>query len=364
MADPTRDLARVDFDARVAATRVPDTYRTWCEELDDGDLDREIDALNQEGIRLIGNAAEVAAKWMVAKHVRGSRTPKAKTGPKTTGNLSGPPDKLSRAESNRRYEERLVAEHVTKQELTEFAHEGKGWNSAVEKARIRKRESTPAAEEPIEVASDWTSPDGRTQLMVGDFRERLKEIPPGSVDLIVTDPPYPEEFLPLWSDLSFHAARVLGPRGILFGWSGQLYHLDVMNRLDAHLTYGWMWHLDMSSGSQSRVMGRHMIQVWKPILAFTNSTWPSGEWGKDSVVSPAREKTRYEWEQNAAPAQELIERYCPADGVVLDPFMGVGTFGWAAQQAGRRFIGVELDEGRFGESVLRLGGASSPTGKV
>ena len=43
MTDSTPDLARIDFDARVVATHVPETYRTWCEELDDKALDREIE---------------------------------------------------------------------------------------------------------------------------------------------------------------------------------------------------------------------------------------------------------------------------------------------------------------------------------
>lgn len=35
------------------------------------------------------------------------------------------------------------------------------------------------------------------------------DLEPESVDLILTDPPYPREFLPLWSDLGDLAERVL-----------------------------------------------------------------------------------------------------------------------------------------------------------
>ena len=58
-------------------------------------------------------------------------------------------------------------------------------------------------------------------LMLGDCLERMKEIPDGSVDLILTDPPYgttackwdsviPLE--PMWNELK----RVIKPNGLLF----------------------------------------------------------------------------------------------------------------------------------------------------
>jgi len=83
-------------------------------------------------------------------------------------------------------------------------------------------------------------------------------------------------------------------------------------------------------------------------------TWPSGGWGDDVLVSPSREKARYEWEQNAAPARRLIERFSAKGALVVDPFLGVGSFGVAAQQTGRPFIGVELDPERFATSTDRL----------
>ncbi len=198
---------------------------------------------------------------------------------------------------------------------------------------------------------------GKARLIHGDFRERLADIPDGSVDLIITDPPYPAEDLPLWSDLGKHAARVLSPRGLLFAWTGQIYLPTIINRLAEHLTYGWTFSLQLP-GSGSRIMGRHVIQGWKPVLAYSVKTWPSGEWGDDVLVSPAREKDTYEWQQHAAPAERLIERHSAPNGLILDPFMGSGTFGAAAVRRGRRFVGAELNSKRFAEACERLRGVS------
>jgi len=211
-------------------------------------------------------------------------------------------------------------------------------------------EHTPAVPA-VDVVADWQQ-DG-ISLLRGDFRDRLEQLPDHSVDAIVTDPPYPKDDLPLWSDLAKHASRLLAPRGILFGWSGQLFLPEVIQRLSEHLNYGWTFCLQLP-GSGSRIMGRHMIQAWKPIVAFTTGTWPSGEWGDDLLVSPSREKTQYEWEQNAVPAIRLMERFTAPDGLIVDPFLGVGSFGIAAKQTGRRFVGVELDAGRYEKAKERI----------
>ena len=49
------------------------------------------------------------------------------------------------------------------------------------------------------------------ELRCGDFREVLADVEPGSVDAIVCDPPYDDAGVPLYSDLSAFAARVLPP---------------------------------------------------------------------------------------------------------------------------------------------------------
>jgi site-specific DNA-methyltransferase (adenine-specific) len=204
---------------------------------------------------------------------------------------------------------------------------------------------------------DWASDDGRVALLVGDFQRRLLSVKPGTVDLILTDPPYPADDLSLWSKLSALGAHLLGERGQLFAYSGQLFLPEILNRLGEHLHYGWVFCLQSSTGwSASRIMGRHILQNWKPIVAFSPGPWPSGRWGSDVFDSPAAEKDAYRWQQPIATARELIARYCPPDGLVVDPFLGTGTFGYAARQEGRRFVGVELDARRFRTARTRIGG--------
>ena len=54
------------------------------------------------------------------------------------------------------------------------------------------------------------------KLIYGDFIEQSQnEIPDNSIDLIFTDPPYGEEYLPLYQELAKLAVRVLKPGGSL-----------------------------------------------------------------------------------------------------------------------------------------------------
>ena len=60
---------------------------------------------------------------------------------------------------------------------------------------------------------------GIANLLLGDFRVRAAATLDHSVESTSTDPPYPEEFLPLWHDLSAFAARVLKPDGMLVAYT-------------------------------------------------------------------------------------------------------------------------------------------------
>jgi len=220
----------------------------------------------------------------------------------------------------------------------------------------QKEEQTARVIIMAEVPSDATGEHWR--MYVGDFRDRLAELPNGSVDLIVTDPPYPQEFQHLWSDLAKHASRVLVPQGILVALTGKIQLPQVMTRLGEHLQYGWMYSQPLP-GSHSRILARHTLQAWKPWLAYSNGAWPSGriDWHPDVLNPSTRAKDLYRWQQNPEPARMLIDSLCPPGGTVLDPFTGTGSYGFLAIEMGRKFIGVEADAERFAVAVERVGGA-------
>lgn len=226
----------------------------------------------------------------------------------------------------------------------------------LEQAKRRRAQETDRASRVIDDADGTDSSGDRWALLTGDMRDRLADMEPHSIDLIVTDPPYPREFLDLWSDLAQHAARLLVPGGVMVAMSGKIMLDEVMARVGQHLAYGWVYCQPLP-GDSSRILARHVGQEWKPWLAYSNGAWPSGrvDWHGDMLHGVPKMKDRYHWEQTEQPAGELIVRLSPDNGVVLDPFAGTGTYGVAALKAGRRFIGIEHDAKRSTQAAERLG---------
>jgi site-specific DNA-methyltransferase (adenine-specific) len=190
------------------------------------------------------------------------------------------------------------------------------------------------------------------QIIAGDFHDAVTD---ESVDLILTDPPYPEESAALWSDLGEWAARVLQPGGILVALSGKIHLDDRMRRLGEHLSYGWVYAHPLD-GSNTRILARHVAQEWKPFLAYSKGPWPSGriDWHGDMLPAGPRDKGEYHWQQAVEPAAALVDRLTSLGYVVADPFCGTGTYGVAAITTGRQFIGIDIDADRVAIATRRL----------
>jgi 16S rRNA G966 N2-methylase RsmD len=215
------------------------------------------------------------------------------------------------------------------------------------------------AHEGAEIAVDDARGDD-WMLLLGDFRERLAAVPTGSVTAIVTDPPYPEEYLPLWGNLGAAAARILEPGGVLVARSGHLFLPDVLELLGEHLQYGWVY-VETLPGSNVRFIGRQIAVHYMPWVAFSNGPWPSGriEWHPDVLAESRRSKGRYVWEQAPSVAAELTATLAPAGSTVVDPFAGSGSYGEAALGVGCRWVGCELDPAGHAQAAERLRGLAA-----
>jgi len=174
----------------------------------------------------------------------------------------------------------------------------------------------------------------------GDFKEVLNDV--YNIDCIITDPPYPKEFLDCFSDLGKYAKEHLKDKGFLVCYSGQ-YHLDeVIKRLSEHLSYVWTFCL-YHKGKKQLVNGVNIMCGWKPVLIFSKSGNKKMRYSAyDVVVSEEMEKHSHEWQQSESGVEKLIEIFTAPGELVVDPFSGSGTFVKVAHEMKRNSIGAEI----------------------
>jgi hypothetical protein len=164
----------------------------------------------------------------------------------------------------------------------------------------------------------------------------------GSVDLMLTDPPYLREFLPLWSDLAKHAAQWLKPGAPLIAYGGD-YHLpEVLSRLGEHLEYVWQVKL-IEPRTRFHIRSRMVNVGSKTLQVFSNGPYQPRRWLHDTLTSGKPDKTLHEWQQSLDPVLQLVEMLTEPGDHVVDPFLGSGTTAAACKQLGRRFTGCDID---------------------
>jgi hypothetical protein len=184
----------------------------------------------------------------------------------------------------------------------------------------------------------------------------LKLIPAASVDWVVTDPPYPEEFLQCFTDLSIAAAHALKPGGSLLCMSGEAYLPEVIRRLDERLSYHWTIAYLTPGGQAVQIFPRKVNSFWKPILWYVKGKF-DGDWIGDVTKSDMNDndKERHKWGQSESGMRDLMSRFVRPGQTVLDPFMGAGTTGVVSLALSAKFIGFDIDKDAFAEAKARLG---------
>ena len=231
-------------------------------------------------------------------------------------------------------------------------------------------------------------------LMLGDCLERMKEIPDGSVDMILTDPPYgatackwdsiiPLE--PMWEQLK----RIIKPDGAIvvtaanpftsvlvcsnlkmfrqsLVWEKTLFtnfamvkkqhakkHEDIVVFYSKQPTYNPQMEIGLpyTDKPRARTMGVTGNALPDKKAINNNGTrYPSSVQkfsnGNNGNVHPTQKPV--------ALMEYLIKTYTNESETVLDFTMGSGSTGVAAKNLNRNFIGIEMDEGYFNIAKKRI----------
>jgi DNA modification methylase len=215
----------------------------------------------------------------------------------------------------------------------------------------------------------WARPDGRARLFQADSRD-LRQIPSGSVGVILTSPPY-------WvSNRARRAAehyarrlavgfgrewrRVLVPDGDLWLVLGDRHNGREWVGFDG-LIAGWLrrtgWRLQAKgiwaeTGSRERWDNRinHLLRFARA-GRHVRPTAATLCW----MLPLPRTHPASIWDATPEPVLRALILQSRRRGPVLDPFCGAGTVGRVALGLGREWIGVERDPRMAELTARRLG---------
>lgn len=232
-------------------------------------------------------------------------------------------------------------------------------------------------------------------LLAGNCLETLRTIPTGSVDLVITSPPYNigkdyekvvpiRDYLELQEKVIAECVRVLSPTGNMcwqVGFTkdeGELVPLDavfypIFKKNGLVLRNRIVWTFGHGAHAQKRFSGRHETILW---FAKSNDSYfdlnpvripqkypgkrhykgpkkgeysghplgknPGDVWDIPNVKAHHPEKTDHQCQFPIGLVQRLVRSLTPVGGWVLDPFAGSGSAACGAIIEGRRAIACEI----------------------
>jgi len=125
-------------------------------------------------------------------------------------------------------------------------------------------------------------------------------------DFIITDPPYPKEYLPLYETLALRALDWLKPGGLLLAMCGQSYLDAIMAMMGRHLEYYWTGCY-LTPGQSASLRQKQVNTQWKPILVYgLPGDDYKGKIFSDVWVSEGNDKDLHMWGQSESGMYEMV----------------------------------------------------------
>ena len=240
-------------------------------------------------------------------------------------------------------------------------------------------------------------------LHLGDCLDVMQGIPDGSVDVVMTDPPYGTvqcawdvviPFEPMWAQLK----RIVKPNGAIVLMASQPFTSALVMSNVKMFSYSVIWHKSKPVGhlnANRKPMNKH-----EDILIFSKNqptynpqgvkecqpktitrTNKGGIYRSKADVASVQKFTGYPnsiiefnsqngqlhpTQKPVALMEYMIRTYTNPGETVLDFTMGSGTTGVGAANTGRRFIGIERDPDYFqiAQARIRTAQADAITNKM
>ena len=211
------------------------------------------------------------------------------------------------------------------------------------------------------------------QIYLMDCREGFKLIPDNSIDLIVTDPPYrltsrgnAGSSGGMCQKSDFKKGKVFKHNDIdISEYAPEFYrvlkdgshcyimtnHINLQHMLNVCTEAGLHFIKSLIWDKGNKIMSQFYMSQFEYILFFRkgNAVRINNCSTSDILNVPNRKtkvngKNLHDTEKPVKLMRILIENSSKQNGVVLDPFMGIGTTAIACINSHRNFLGFEIDK--------------------
>ena len=230
------------------------------------------------------------------------------------------------------------------------------------------------------------------ELWHGYCLELMKNIPDGSVDVVLTDPPYGTTackwdsvipFEPMWEQLN----RIIKPNGAICLFGSEPFSSALRMSNIKHFKYDWIWDKkkaanyvlakkqplkthEMISVFNSRiyipqkkkgkfrkkggyVVDREVAIAQNPTVCYNDEYYPKSIL-VDFTIANNKNSRLHPTQKPVELLEYLIRTYTNEGETVLDFTAGSGSTGVACVNTNRNFIGIELDGGYFNIAKKRI----------
>ena len=224
-------------------------------------------------------------------------------------------------------------------------------------------------------------------LKQGDCLELMKDIPDGSIDLIVTDPPYKLTSRGGSGTMGGYWKEEKAKKGIIFDnnsisckeYLPEFYRIlkdktilylmcnntNLQEMINVATQSGFKFVKSLIWEKGNKICGRYYMNCFEYILLFRKGgDKPIKNCGTPDILKVPIKKQKdrngknlHDTEKPIELMKILIENSSEQNDFVLDPFMGIGSTGIASKKLNRNFIGIELDENYFNIAKERINNA-------
>ena len=217
----------------------------------------------------------------------------------------------------------------------------------------------------------------KVQLFHNDCLLLLKNFQDSSIDLIVTDPPYPVTKKGCAGNTGGMMKTKITMQGKIFThndidcakYAPEFYrilkdgshcyvmsnHVNLIKMLNTFTNVGFHFIKCLIWNKGNKLMGRFYMSQFEYILFFRKGKGKQiNHCGTSDILSIPNNKTKgidgknlHDTEKPVELMKILIDNSSQPDEIVLDPFMGIGSVGIACKMLNRQFMGIELDENYY-----------------